>query len=283
MVTVRELRDKEQTGREMYTLAQRFADDLDEFVLEDDPARTLSRATLPEYFSIVRSIPFRKDTNGVEVVTRPFHLFSGPWRGWDCKKKSIAMAAYLQKRGIPWRYLSVSKRPDGEIHHVLVQAKIKGQWRDVDATYPDNQLFEHQPWTAKEVLPAAGPGTLSGAPVLVSMYGEGDPCPALAGEFYQKAARMGAVGTVAAIIAAIVAAVGTVTATIIGVVASNRQAQREHDFQLRYLEEEKQARIETQEAAAVAQKQAQQGSGIPSWLLPAGLVAGAALLLSGEN
>lgn len=281
MVTVRELHDKEQTGREMYSLAQRFTDDLEHFVLENDPRVTLAQVPLSQYYAIIRAIPFRQDDHGAEVVTRPYHLFTTPWRGWDCKKKAIALAAYLEKRGIPWRFLSVSRRPDGEIHHVLVQASVDGQWLNVDATYPDNELFEPEQWTAEEVLPSNGPGTLSGAPVLISMYGEGPPCPALAGEFQAKAVEMG-VAPVVGIIAAIIAAAGAVAGVIVGAVSATRRQRREHEFQMEMLEESKAATEEMQEKAIAAQKAVAQPS-LAKWILPAGLAAaGAALLLSGD-
>jgi hypothetical protein len=282
---VRELHDKEQTGREMYTLARRFADDLDYFAVDGPTDATLAQIPLADYYSIIRSIPFRKDVDGVEVVTRPFHLFSSPSRGWDCKKKAIALAAFLHKHRIPFRFLSVSRRPDRQIHHVLVQAMIDGEWCDIDATYPDNELFEKEAWTAEEPLPAAGPGTLSGAPVLISMYGEGPPSPQLAGEYNAKAVEMGlGPATIGGIVAAVIALVGGVTTAIITAVASTRRQEREHEFQMKVLTEQQQAQAEIQQEAIAAQKAAAEPGGITKWILPAGLAtAAAAFLLSGET
>lgn len=282
---MRELRDKEQTGREMYDLATTYADDIDQFV-DAQTGKPLSEIPLAQYYSIIRSIPFRKDTHGVEVVTRPYHLFTAPWQGWDCKKKGIALAAYLAKNGIPFRFVSVSRRPDGAIHHVLIQAMVDGEWRDVDATYPHNELFEHQTWTAAEVLPAPGPETLSGAPVLISMYGVGEPSEELAGEFNDKAVEMGALaaGAIAGIVAAIMGLVGGVTAAIVSAVSATRRQEREHQFQMRYLAEQEAVQTQAQEKAIAAQKEAAAAT-VPAWqkwILPAGLAAGAALLLGGD-
>lgn len=54
------------------------------------------------------------------------------------------------------RIIGSSEYPDGEIHHVFLQAKLQGPagpWINVDATYPDFELGQAKPEiTAAEIL-----------------------------------------------------------------------------------------------------------------------------------
>ena len=225
MVVVANLHDKAQTGEAMYEMVERFSSDIDAFGVGNT---RLTELPLDKFFSLVSSLPYSEDPEETEVVTRPAHIFATPWQGWDCKKKAVAIAAWLKEHGIPYRFVAVSRRPDGEIHHVIVQACIGGSLRDIDATYPNYRLFQDHRWTYAEPLPSSGPGRLSGAPRLLKMYGDGPVCPEMMGEFNAQVPAYGVrMGEPATIIAAIIVALASITTAIVGAVANKKQQERE--------------------------------------------------------
>jgi len=247
VINVTELTDKKQTGAEMYKLVERFSGDIDYFRINGIP---LSEIPFPQFFDTIKKIPFKKDPSGTEIVTRPFHLLAQPWHGWDCKKKAIVIASWLHENCIPFRFMAVSRRPDGVIHHVIVEAtpSIENDPLEIDATYPENDLYIPGEWTAKEHLPnVQNYESLSGQK-LVSMYGYGVPTEPGIKEFHKiartvSAEEMGSptVGAIIAIVGGIVSAVGAVTATVINAVASKRRQEREQEFAVKmYQEQQKQ-------------------------------------------
>lgn len=270
----------------MYSLVSRFSGDINDFYFKGVP---LSSLPLPIYFDIVKKIPFKADDYGVEVVTRPFHLFSAPWIGWDCKKKAIAIASWLAQNHIPFKFTAVSRLPSGEIHHVIVEAQGANGWIELDATYPSNEFAVPQEWTAKEDLPADFDGFLSGAAKLVSMYGDGPTSQALAQDFLNgmrqvSPEQMGSatVAAVVGIVVAIVSAVSGVTAAIIGAVSGKRQQERQiaaakklAEAQAKQIEE----RYEQEKAIAQQVAEAQGKSALPGWLIPAAAALGLFALL----
>jgi len=192
--------------------------------------------SVPAFFDFLRRIPYSPDLRGVEVVSRPAYLLAANWRGLDCKKKAQVAAAYFQEKGIPWRFLAVSSRPDGKAHHTYVQGWINGQWIDFDPTYSDARLGERKQWTKAEVL-AGRPAGSAADPVLVSLSGD-DLSPAGIADFQARARDLGdpAMGVIAtsaivAIVTAVVAAVGGITAGIINAVSGKRRQEREIVFQ----------------------------------------------------
>jgi len=151
--TVEPLEDKAQTAAAMKFLVRRFSKDLDHvYVQKNRKMVPVSSLTLEEYFSVVKDIPYRMDKKPVEVVARPRITFENRSLGADCKKKGIAMAAYCQRKRIPWRFVGSSRRPDKRIHHVFTQAMISGRWQNIDATYPHYRPYQHKEVTAAEIL-----------------------------------------------------------------------------------------------------------------------------------
>lgn len=249
---VRDLSRNEQTGREMYRITDSFSGDIDMFDVDGVP---LSSIPFEEYHRMIRQVPYLQDQKAVEIVTRPFFLLSQPWRGWDCKKKAIAVASWLAQNEIPYRFAAVSKRPGGEIHHVIPQAEIEpGKWVDVDATYPWNRPYQAQPWTAVEILSGDNDYRLSESPILVSLYGDdltGSTISQVTQYFRSMVPEQ--MGQVAGIIAAIISAAATTTAAIIGAVSAKR-AREQYASALqaekaRTAAEEQIAKIKAQSAA----------------------------------
>ena len=154
MIVDREpLRDKEQTATKIKSLVNNFYGDLEHVLVERSGSRVpVTQLPLSDYFDLVKNIPYRRDPPPVEVVARPHHIFKYAKLGMDCKKKATAIAAYLKARGIPFRFIGSSNRPDKKIHHIFPQAKIDSEYVNVDATYPDYKLFQPKTVTAWEVL-----------------------------------------------------------------------------------------------------------------------------------
>jgi hypothetical protein len=139
------LRDKSQTATRMYDLIDSYAADLHRVKVrrsgQDIP---ISRLPLDDFFDFVRRIPYKRDRKPVEILMRPYYAFRFARKGLDCKKKAIAVSSYLALNGIPYRLIGSSRRRDGRIHHVFPQGFISGQWRNLDATYPEYELFQNK-------------------------------------------------------------------------------------------------------------------------------------------
>ena len=133
--TIENLEDRIQSGDRIYESAKYF----------QDLGKYLDLG-LNDFFNFVRTIPYKEDTNGIEVTSRPKYLITQkPFKGLDCKKKAILMGAWFNAHNIPWRLVAVSERDDNEIHHVFTQAQLEGEWRNVDPTYSDFKIFEGKP------------------------------------------------------------------------------------------------------------------------------------------
>lgn len=130
MIKTWELKSRAQSGRSIYRMAEHFRD-LGPYL----------DTTLSQFFDLVKNAPYIEDTVD-EVTARPKYYLSGILDGMDCKKKMIFMGAWLNAHGIPWRLVAVSENPDKEIHHVLIQANIQNNWKNIDPTFSDFQLFE---------------------------------------------------------------------------------------------------------------------------------------------
>ncbi len=149
MVNFEVLFSKDQTGKEMYRLIDQYSSDIDSIICN---GKKLKDMQLFEFFNFVKNIPYRKDCTGIEVVSRPIKIIESKDLGMDCKKKTILIASYLKNRGIPYRLLASSKRPDRRIHHVYPQANIDGIWYNLDATYSNYKPFELKSSTKTELL-----------------------------------------------------------------------------------------------------------------------------------
>lgn len=138
----------------MYELVKRYNSDLDNVYIQRRGRHIpLSSLPLDDYFDVVRNIPYKMDKRPIEVVMRPKYVFQyGPRIGADCKKKAIAIGAFAAYHGIPYRFIGSSRRPDKKIHHVFPQLLLSGDWKNVDATYPEYELFMAKKATKAEVL-----------------------------------------------------------------------------------------------------------------------------------
>lgn len=147
--------DRHQTGREMRALVGRYKKDLHRVTVRrgwrNVPVSELSMSEIHKY---VRDIPYRADTRPVEVVARPARILNGydfP-RGVDCKKKAVILAAWAACRGLPWRFVAMSSRPDKKFHHVFPQIFFQGIWVNMDATYKNMRPGADKRGTAFDVI-----------------------------------------------------------------------------------------------------------------------------------
>ena len=126
------LKDRSQTGKKMFSLSKKYWRDLHSLVDVD----------LQTIFDYVKNIPYVEDNIGTEVIARPKYLLDpNIFPGLDCKKKAILIGSWAEAHSIPYRYLAVSEKKDGVIHHVFPQLFLENEWKIVDATYPQYQLF----------------------------------------------------------------------------------------------------------------------------------------------
>ncbi len=124
-----ELVDLQQTATEMYRIAFAWAEDM-------APYASMS---LQELFDFLKNIPFHADPEDMELLQRPWYTINEAGQGGDCDDKMICVGAYCHLRGIPFRFVAVS-RDSAPLHHVLVELYIQGTWQIFDPTYAFNVL-----------------------------------------------------------------------------------------------------------------------------------------------
>jgi len=152
-ISFNNLLSKNQTGHEMYKIVERYHGDLDSlFVNYSGKLVPISSLPLNRFFDFVKNIPYRRDTRPIEVIARPKKIIENRQLGMDCKKKSILMASYLSRRGVPYRFIASSRLPSKAVHHVFPQINLFGFWLNADATYSDYNLFQPKKITYSEVL-----------------------------------------------------------------------------------------------------------------------------------
>lgn len=151
--SVKRLRTKNQTGKEMHRLIKQYATDLDNiFVRVNGRMIPFSSLTIEQAFEAVRKMPYRRDVKPTEVVARPEIIMRNSPLGIDCKKKAILLSAYMKRRGLPFRLIASSKKRNRRIHHVFPQMNVAGKWHNMDATYSHYRPFQLKNVTRAEVL-----------------------------------------------------------------------------------------------------------------------------------
>jgi hypothetical protein len=152
----RRLFDKKQTVKEIDRIARRYGADIEEFFIKKDGVIIpLHKLSLKEFYNLVRAIPYQRDQRPIEILIRPGYMIKNKGIGLDCKKKTILMASYMYRSAsgpVRFRYVGSSQRPDKRIHHIYLQVLHDGQWKNVDATYPENNIFENKQYTKVELL-----------------------------------------------------------------------------------------------------------------------------------
>lgn len=141
MVTLSDL-DLEKTIAQIYRLARDYTADV----------KPLRWDSILAIFNAVKSLPYRRDETApecggaAECVKRPALTLA---LGGDCDDKAVLAGSALSLLGVPWRVVTTSYSPDGEMSHVYLEVLITGKWFPFDATHADNRLGEEAPFYQK--------------------------------------------------------------------------------------------------------------------------------------
>lgn len=150
------LKNRYQTARRIKHLVEQFYLDLNlAFIVKNQRQIPLSKLTLPEFFSFVKNIPYRRDPKPIEITARPYYIIKHRRLGMDCKKKGTLICSYLRMKNYKYRAIGASTRPDKAVHHIYFELYDPDarSWQPVDATYPENVLFkQNENETFREVL-----------------------------------------------------------------------------------------------------------------------------------
>lgn len=150
--------DKDETADLIIKLVDQFSDDLQKIFINNPGGdlQCLADFDIRDYFDFVRKIKYRRDPTFPkprEVIARPYYLVKYRHLGIDCKKKAILIGAWCRENHYPYRFIASSQRRDKKIHHIFPQIFYNADWQNMDATYPEYQLFEPKPDLTKvEVL-----------------------------------------------------------------------------------------------------------------------------------
>lgn len=131
------------TISEMYSLARDYALDV----------APLGLRSLPEIYSFVARVPYVRDVDAPECegaeecVKRPIMTMT---LGGDCDDKAILAGAFLTVIGVPWRIVTTSDIPSGEMTHTYVEVYWSGRWLPFDATIGDIPMFTEKPFLTKK-------------------------------------------------------------------------------------------------------------------------------------
>jgi hypothetical protein len=140
---LKRLRNVEQTGAEMERLVRTYSCDVAD----------LDNLNIFKMFRYVANLKYIADPMGIELVQRPKFVRSKKARFRDCDDKSILLGAWLYRRKIPFRFIAVSTKPNKKLHHVLIECRFKnGSKKYLDATYPQNKIFQHKPFTNRQYI-----------------------------------------------------------------------------------------------------------------------------------
>jgi hypothetical protein len=101
-------------------------------------AKTLQRQNNEEtvkavYDWVVRNVPYKNDPEGVERLTAPIHFVQRNQVGGDCDDMVMMICSLLSALGIKTRIKVLAWRRK-EFTHVTCEAKINGNWVELDAT-----------------------------------------------------------------------------------------------------------------------------------------------------
>lgn len=137
-----ELRDAEQTVKEMFGVIKKYSSDV-------APYASMS----PEaFYHLVRKIPYKADPRGNEFLQRPWATLSGasPWG--DCDDFAILLGSYAVQKGIRYRLAIGGSKAyrnlnTGKLvvpfHHVWPEFEVLGMWKPFDATYSRYSPYIH--------------------------------------------------------------------------------------------------------------------------------------------
>jgi hypothetical protein len=139
--------DKDETALSIGKLVEEFSDDLQKVFMKNPGGdlQPVADFDIRDFFALVSKIPYRRDPSRPkpkEIIARPYYLLKYRRIGLDCKKKAILIGAWCRENGYQYRFIGSSQRKDKKIHHIFPQIFYNDEWKNMDATYPEYQLFE---------------------------------------------------------------------------------------------------------------------------------------------
>jgi len=153
MIRAIPLKNKSQTVENIRRIIETHWRDLKSFTVKKNGKRIrLIDLSLFDIFDLVKNFPYVKDENSIEVIARPQRLLTeGNNIGMDCKKKTILIGSWLHGNDYNYRLIGSSNKKNGNIHHIFPQVRTSEGWKNLDATYPKNKIFETRRVTNYEI------------------------------------------------------------------------------------------------------------------------------------
>jgi len=134
----------EATIGQMYRLMHQYRNDV----------RSTGWRNIREVYEGVKHVPYRRDETAAEClgaaecVKRPGLTLV---LGGDCDDKVILAGAALLNLGVPFRVVTTSYLPSGEMQHTYLEIYVDGVWLPFDPTYQHNNLGQEANYTHKLV------------------------------------------------------------------------------------------------------------------------------------
>lgn len=139
-IRIEKLDSKYQSVNEILRLAEQYSNDLSKYF----------SMNISDFFNFVKNIKYVMDKKPIEIVKRPSLILKAG--SADCKKKTILCIAYFIRNKISFRLIGSSTRKNKNIHHIFPQIFINGSFKNFDATYSKNKLFEKKIVTNFEIF-----------------------------------------------------------------------------------------------------------------------------------
>lgn len=133
MLRCGQVKNVRHTGALMVRLASRYHTDVARF----------AGMTPPDFFNLVKKIPYNRDPTATEFLQRPYYTFAGNRPGGDCDDKAIVSGAYAICNGMPFRFVAMGRYKDKPLHHVATDMFMNGKWVHFDPTYADQVFGAH--------------------------------------------------------------------------------------------------------------------------------------------
>lgn len=100
--------------------------------------------SIQDMFNFIKTIRYRPDPPGTELVMRPLRLLE--IKAGDCDDKTIMGCCYFKAKGIKTGFSLVSDTEGKPLHHIFTIFRQNGKWYDFDATYSHNAFLERKQW-----------------------------------------------------------------------------------------------------------------------------------------
>lgn len=129
--TRRNLISAQDTAAEMVRLVRTYHKDLG----------ALANLPLPEFFNLVKNLPYRPDPKNIESIARPRLTLRPAWPWRDCDDKAILLASWAYSNFVPFRFIATAAKKNIPLHHIFIE--LQGDKNIfLDGTYSKNIFGE---------------------------------------------------------------------------------------------------------------------------------------------